>query len=92
MIFFSHNSEVELLTIIYRHQSQGKFQDIINKIKAVNSEMHIFCDFDEKLILSQAEASKTRYANGKAKGPLDGVPIDRGRQSDYGENFSNFNF
>jgi aspartyl-tRNA(Asn)/glutamyl-tRNA(Gln) amidotransferase subunit A len=50
-------------------------QDIIQKIKIVNSELHIFCDYREDLILKQANESTKRYEDGKVLGPLDGVPI-----------------
>lgn len=49
--------------------------DIIAKIKLVNSELHIFCDVHEDLIISQAKESTQRYKSGKPLGPLDGVPI-----------------
>ena len=50
-------------------------KDIIEKIKFVNSEMHILCDYREDIILEQAEASTKRYKEGKVLGALDGVPI-----------------
>ena len=50
-------------------------EDIIAKIKFVNSEMRIFVDWREDLILEQAEASKSRYEKGKPLSAFDGVPI-----------------
>ena len=49
--------------------------DIIGKIQSVNSELHIFCDVNTDLIISQATESTRRYTEGKTLGPLDGVPI-----------------
>lgn len=50
-------------------------KDIIDKIKLVNSEMKIFCDWDEDQIMQQAKESLHRHSTGKILGPFDGVPI-----------------
>ena len=50
-------------------------EDIIAKIKFVNSEMRIFVDWREDFILEQAEASKSRYEKGQPLSAFDGVPI-----------------
>ena len=50
-------------------------EDIVAKIKFVNPEMHIFVDWNEKMIIDQAEQSKKRYESGKPLSPFDGVPV-----------------
>ena len=50
-------------------------KDIIDKIKLINSEMKIFCDWDENQIMQSAKESLHRHSTGKILGPFDGVPI-----------------
>ena len=65
-------------------------EDIIAKIKFVNSEMRIFVDWKEDLILQQAEASKSRYEKGQPLSAFDGVPIVIKDQLDIKDGLWNF--
>lgn len=50
-------------------------QAVIARTKAVEPKVRAFNSYDEADALAQAGASDVRRAEGKAKGPLDGIPI-----------------
>ena len=47
----------------------------LDRIKAVDGRVHAFNSWDEDDSIGQAEASDERRANGKPRGPLDGIPV-----------------
>jgi aspartyl-tRNA(Asn)/glutamyl-tRNA(Gln) amidotransferase subunit A len=47
----------------------------IARTKAVDGRVHAFNSFDEADALAQARASDARRAEGRALGPLDGIPV-----------------
>jgi aspartyl-tRNA(Asn)/glutamyl-tRNA(Gln) amidotransferase subunit A len=50
-------------------------QAIVTRTKAVEARVHAFNSFDEPDALAQAAASDARRAAGRARGPLDGIPV-----------------
>ena len=50
-------------------------QAMIDRIDAVDGQVHAFLHIDKEDALGQAKASDGRRANGQSLGPLDGVPV-----------------
>ena len=48
---------------------------IIDQLPLINSDLKIFCDWNEDLIISQATESTRRYQENCPLGDMDGVPI-----------------
>ena len=50
-------------------------QAMIDRIDAVDGQVHAFLHIDKEDALAQAKASDERRANGESLSPLDGVPV-----------------
>ena len=50
-------------------------QAVIDRIDAVDGQVHAFLHIDKEDALAQAKASDERRAKGKSLSPLDGVPV-----------------
>ena len=50
-------------------------QAMIDRINAVDKQVHAFLHMDEQDALAQAKASDERRAKGECVSPLDGVPV-----------------
>lgn len=50
-------------------------QAAVDRTEAVDSSVNAFLSYDVEDALSQAKASDERRARGKARGPLDGIPV-----------------
>jgi len=50
-------------------------QALIERIEKVDTRVHAFNSLDKEFALAQAKASDQRRSEGKALGPMDGVPI-----------------
>jgi len=59
----------------------GKFspidiaEQLLKDLQILNAKLNMICEYFPDQVRAQARASAARYAEGKALGPLDGVPI-----------------
>ncbi len=58
-----------------RISSVELMQAVIGRTRAVEERIHAFNSFDADDALAQARASDERRAAGRARGPLDGIPV-----------------
>ncbi len=74
-LWFKSATEIAALLGAGELSSVGLMQALIGRAKALDGRVRAFNSFDEADALAQARAADDRRAAGRARGPLDGVPV-----------------
>ncbi len=74
-LWFRSATELAALLGAGRLSSVELVQSLRGRAQALDGRIHAFNSFDEADALAQARAADERRASGRARGPLDGVPV-----------------